>query len=261
MATLTVAATARSALSDTQVLAGRSLRHWLRQPQLVLLSTVQPVILVLLFSQVFGGAVHVPGLSYIDFLLPGVLVQTVAWDSTQTAVGIADDRSSSTIERLRSLPMSPLAALAGRTLADACRNLFVVTLMVAAGAVAGFRPHGGLLALAGAVLLVVFFGYALNWVFALIGLTVQGTEAALAASFVWVFPLMFASSALVPPQTMPGWLRGFAEYQPISTVINATRALMTGQPAGHWVAGALAWTLLTLAVAVPLAGRRYYRAG
>jgi ABC transporter DrrB family efflux protein len=251
---------ATAALSDTAVLTGRSLRHWIRQPQLALLSTVQPVILVVLFAQVFGGAVHTPGMPYIDFLVPGVLVQTVAWDSTQTAVGIAEDVSTSTVERFRSLPMSPAAALAGRTLADACRNLFVVLLMTAAGTLVGFRPHGGAAGVAAAVLLVVFFGYAFNWFFALIGLTVRGAEAALAASFIWVFPLMFASSALVPTDTMPRWLRPFAEHQPISQAVDAARALMAGRPPGDTVAATLAWAVGALLVAVPLAVRRYYRA-
>lgn len=256
------AATAGAAafVSDTSVLTGRSLRHWFRQPQLALLSTVQPVILVVLFAQVFGGAVATPGMRYIDFLVPGVLVQTVAWDSTQTAVGIAEDVSTSTVERFRSLPMSPAAALAGRTLADACRNLFVVVLMTAAGALVGFRPHGGAAGVVAAILLIVLFGYAFNWFFALIGLTVRGAEAALAASFIWVFPLMFASSALVPVATMPRWLRPFAEHQPISQAVDAARALMQGQQPGPALPVTLAWTAGALLVAVPLAVRRYYRA-
>ncbi|WP_433046284.1 ABC transporter permease [Dactylosporangium sp. CS-033363] len=248
------------AVSDTFVLTGRSLRHWIRQPQLMLLSTVQPVMLVLLFTQVFGGAVDTPGIRYVDYLLPGVLVQTVAWDSTQTAVGIAADLGTRTVERFRSLPMSPVAALAGRTLADLCRTVFVCALMTGTAALIGFRVHGGAPAAVAAFALVCAFGFAMSWLFALIGLMVRGAEAALAASFVWVFPLMFASNALVPTGSMPAWLRGFAEHQPISQVVGAARALLLGEPAGRWLLPALAWTAGALLLAVPLAVRRYYRA-
>ena len=247
--------------SDTLALAGRSLRHWMRQPQLMLLSTVQPVMLVVLFTHVFGGAVATPGFEYVDFLLPGIMVQVVAWDSTQTAVGIAADRASSAIDRFRSMPMSAPAVLAGRTLADAGRNLLVTAVMVAVGHLVGFRFHGGAAAAVGAILLVVAFGYALSWLFAFIGLAARGAEAALAISFVVVFPLMFASSAVVPPATMPNWLRPFATYQPISLTVDAARALATGEPAGAWLPGALAWTAAILAIAVPLAVRRFHRAG
>ncbi|MFI5911805.1 ABC transporter permease [Dactylosporangium sp. NPDC051541] len=248
------------ALSDTGVLAGRSLRHWMRQPQLMLLSTVQPVMLVLLFTQVFGGAVATPGTRYVDYLLPGVLVQTVAWDSTQTAVGIAADLGTRTVERFRSLPMSPVAALAGRTLADLCRNAFVCLLMTATATLIGFRVHGSAVAAASAFALVCAFGYTMSWLFALIGLLVRGAEAALAASFVWVFPLMFASNALVPLDTMPGWLRGFAANQPFSQVVGAARALLAGDPAARWLIPALLWTTGALLLSVPLAVRRYYKA-
>lgn len=249
--------TLRWSVADTLVLAGRSLRHWRRQPELLLLSTAQPVLLVLLFTQVFGGAVATPGTRYVDWLVPGVLVQVVAWDSAKTAVGVAEDLASSTIERFRTLPMSAPAVLAGRTLADAGRNLFVVLAMLAAGALVGLRVPGGPVAAAGAIALTVAFGYALTWLFAYLGLRARGGEAALAAGILVVFPLMFASSAVVPVETMPAWLRPFAAHQPLTAVIDAVRALLQGRPAAGEVAAALAWTAGVLAVAVPAAVRRF----
>ena len=164
----------RWAISDTLVLAGRSLRHWRRQPQLLLLSTIQPVMLVMLFTQVFKGSVVVPTMSYVDYLVPGVMVQVVAWDSVQTAVGVAADVASSTIDRFRSLPMTQVAALAGRTVADAVRSLAVVLLMLGVGAIVGLRPRGGVGPTVAAVALIVAFGYALSWLFAYVGLTFGG---------------------------------------------------------------------------------------
>lgn len=245
--------------SETLVFAGRSLRHWGRQPQLLLLSTVQPVMLVVLFTQVFGGSVDTPGMSYVDFMVAGVLVQTVAWDSTHTAVGVAEDVTSAAIERFRSLPVSPLAVLTGRIAADAARNVLVVLLMLGTAATIGFRPRGHVIEAIAAVVVVATFGIAMNWIFALIGLRARSTEAALAASSIWIFPLMFASSALVPVASMPGWLQPFAAHQPVSQVVDAARALLLGQPPGSAVVGALAWTAAGLAVAVPVAIRRYRR--
>lgn len=259
MTVLDAAAATRWAVSDTAVIAGRSLRHWVRQPQLVLLSTVQPVMLVVLFTQVFGGAVDTPGIAYVDFLVPGVIVQVVAWDSAQTAVGLAEDLRTSTIDRFRTLPMAPPAVLAGRTFADAARNLGVVLVMVAVGHLVGFRFSGGIGGAVAAIALVIAFGYAMTWVFALVGLSVGGAEAALAAGFVVVFPMMFASSALVPVSTLPGWLQPFAAHQPITLVVDATRALALGTPATRPVVGALLWTGALL-LCLPFAVRRYYRA-
>jgi ABC-2 type transport system permease protein len=242
---------------DTVVMAGRSLRHWLRQPQLILLTTVQPIMLVLLFTIVFGGSVAVTGMSYVDYVVPGVLVQVVAWDSTQTAVGVTADRASGAIDRFRTMPMSPPALLAGRTVADAARNALVAMVMIGAGHLVGFRLHGLLFATA-AVLLVVAFGFALNWVFALIGLLARGAETALAAGLVVVFPLMFASTALVPAATMPAWLRPLVEHQPISRMVDAARSLLLGAPDPAAIATALAWTFALLAVSAPIAVRRLY---
>jgi ABC transporter DrrB family efflux protein len=249
----------RWAVADTLVLTGRCLRHWVRQPQLLVLSTIQPVMLVLLFTQVFGGSVDTPGLRYVDYLVPGVIVQVVAWDSAQTAVALAADVASTTIDRFRTLPMAQAAPLAGRTLADAVRSLVVVLIMLGVGHTVGFRVHGGVGGMVAAVALVVAFGYALTWLFAYVGLTAGGAESAMAAGVVVVFPLMFASSALVPTQTLPEWLRPIAQHQPLTQVIDAARALLHGQPPGTALLGAMAWTVGLLAVSVPLALRRYFR--
>jgi ABC-2 type transport system permease protein len=246
------------AVRDMAALTGRNLRHWIRQPQLVVFSTIQPVMFVLLFNYVFGGAIGVP--DYISFLLPGIYIQVVAFGTTQTAVGLAEDMAGGMVDRFRSLPMARSAVLAGRTAADTVRSLFVVSLITLVGTLIGFRFQAGFLPAVAAFALVVTFGYALSWVFANIGLAVKGAEAAQAAGFVWIFPLVFASSAFVPTETMPDWLRVFAEHQPITRVVDAVRALVLGGPTARPVVYALAWSGAILAVAMPLAVRRFRRA-
>jgi ABC transporter DrrB family efflux protein len=251
------------ALGDIAAVTGRNLRHWLRQPQLLIFSTIQPVMFVLLFNYVFGGAIGAQladaGISYINFLLPGIFIQVTAFGTTQTAVGLAEDLAGGMIDRFRSLPMARSAVLAGRTLADVCRSLFVVSLITIVGTLIGFRLQTNVAAFLGAVGIVVLFGFALSWVFALVGMSVKGAEAAQAAGFVWIFPLVFASSAFVPTETMPTWLRLFADNQPVTRVVDAVRALILGGPTTEPVIYALAWTLGILLVFVPLAIRKYRR--
>lgn len=250
-------------VSDTLVMAKRNLLRYLRLPQLLVFSTVQPIMFVLLFAFVFGGAIATPGVDYINYLIPGILVQTVLFGASQTTVGLADDLAHGMVDRFRSLPMARVAVLAGRTLADSTRNLFVVLLMLGVGALIGFRFEGGALAAAGAVALVVVFGFAFSWISALIGLAVKDTETAQVAGFIWIFPLVFASSAFVPVQTMPGWLRAFAEVQPISVTVNAVRYLTSGGAAPGTAASdplfALLWSTGLLALFVPLAVARFRR--
>ncbi len=214
---------------------------------------------VLLFNYVFGGAIEVPGVNYIDFLLPGIFIQVTAFGTTQTAVGLAEDLSGGMIDRFRSLPMARSAVLAGRTLADVCRSLFVVSLITIVGTLIGFSFAGGLFGFLAAVGIVVLFGFSLSWVFALVGMSVKGAEAAQAAGFVWIFPLVFASSAFVPTETMPGWLQVFANNQPVTRVVDAVRALTLGLPAGEAALYALLWVAGILLVFVPLAVRKYRR--
>ena len=258
-ATEVSAGAATRAVTATLALTRRNLLHWLRQPQLLLLSTAQPVIVVVVFTAVFRGTGGADG-DPLAFLLPGVLVQVLAFDSLQTAVGLAEDLSDTTVDRLRTMPIPRSTVLVARTLADLCRNIAVVALMLAAGAAVGFRFPGGITGTAAAVLLVLAFAYALSWVFAAVGLSVRGgAEAANAAGVVWMFPLVFASTALAPAATLPDWLRGFAAHQPVSAAANGVRALLGGDPAGGAVLIALTWTAAVLAVFVPLSVRRFRR--
>lgn len=247
------------ALSDAAAMTRRNLLRYVRLPQLLVFSTVQPVMFVLLFAYVFGGAIQTPGVDYINFLMPGVFVQAVVFGSTQTGVGLADDLSRGMIDRFRSLPMARSAVLAGRTLSDSIRNAFVVCLMAGVGFAIGFRYQAGLLRFVAALALVVMFGFAFSWISATIGLTVRDVESAQAGGFIWVFPLVFASSIFVPVETMPGWLQTFAEVNPITVTANALRALTLGGPVAGDLLRSLAWSAGILAVFVPLSVNRYRR--
>jgi ABC-2 type transport system permease protein len=249
-----------TAVRDTLAVARRNLIGYRRVPQLLVFSTIQPVVFVLMFRYVFGGAIQVPGIPYVDFLMPGIFVQTVVFGSMAAAIGLATDLKLGLIERFRSLPMARSAVLAGRTLADLVRNVFVVALMVAVGFAVGFRVHTNVFAFMGAMLLILLFGYAFAWVFATVGLVVGDAETAQAASFPVMAPLVFASTAFVPLESMPGWLQAFAEHQPVSVTVDAVRALVLGGPTASHVLQALAWCIGILAVAAPLAVSRYRRA-
>jgi ABC-2 type transport system permease protein/oleandomycin transport system permease protein len=248
---------ASAAFSDAIVIARRNLLTIIRTPQLLVFSTIQPVMFVLLFRYVFGGAIHVPTKSYASFLLPGVFVQTVVFGSTTAAVALAYDLKGGIVDRFRSLPMARSAVLAGRTAADAVRNLFVILLMVLVGYAVGFRFQGGVLAAMGAMGIALLFGYAFSWFFAMVGLLVRDPETAQVAGFVPLFPLVFASSIFVSPQTMPSWLRAFAQHQPITAVANAVRGLSLGTATTSDVVTALLWIAAMLVIFAPLATWRY----
>jgi ABC-2 type transport system permease protein len=255
-----VVARIATAVHDTLAIARRNLIGYRRVPQLLVFSTIQPVVFVLMFRYVFGGAISVPGLPYVDFLMPGIFVQTVVFGSMAAAIGLATDLKLGLIERFRSLPMARSAVLAGRTLADLIRNVFVVALMVAVGFLVGFRVHTNAVAFLGAMLLILLFGYAFAWIFATVGLVVGDAETAQAASFPVMAPLVFASTAFVPLESMPGWLQAFAEHQPVSVTVEAVRALVLGGPTTSKVLQAIAWCFGILAVAAPLAVNRYRHA-
>ena len=244
-------------VTDSIVIARRNLLMIMRTPQLLVFSTIQPVMFVLLFRYVFGGAINVPGTNYANFLLPGVFVQTVVFGGTAAAVALAADLNAGIVDRFRSLPMARSAVLAGRTAADAVRNVFVIALMVIVGYAVGFRFQGGFLAAVGAMAIALLFGYAFSWFFALVGLLVRDPETAQVAGFVPLFPLVFASSIFVSPHTMPSWLRWFAEHQPISKVANAVRGLSLGTATTSDVVVALLWIGAMLVVFAPLATWRY----
>lgn len=251
------------AVSDTLTMAGRNLLRYVRVPQLLVGATLQPIIFVALFAYVFGGAigraVEAPNVSYIDYLLPGIFAQTVIFGAVQTGVGLAQDLQNGVVDRFRSLPMARSAVLAGRTLSDSVRNLFVVGLMIGVGYLVGFRFQNGPLAALGAVALVVLFGLAFSWISATVGLLIGDSEAAQSLGFVWVFPLVFASSVFVPVETMPSWLQAFTRVNPITAVVDATRSLVLGAPSGGAVWPALAWIVGIVAVFAPLAVWRYRR--
>jgi ABC-2 type transport system permease protein/oleandomycin transport system permease protein len=250
----------RHAVSDTLVLAKRSLLRIPRAPDLLLSFTVQPIMFVLLFAYVFGGAIETPGYSYIDFLMPGIIVQTMSFGGFITALGLSEDLKKGLIDRFRSLPMSRAAVLAGRTLADIVTNSISITVMLVVGTIAGFSFDAPLLHIAGGLLLLLLFGYAFSWVFAFVGLTSSSPEAAQSLGFIVIFPLTFVSSAFVPVESMPAALQAFAEVNPFTIVVDAMRSLFLGAPAGNNVWGAVAWSLGITAVFATLSVRRYKRA-
>ncbi len=242
---------------DTFVVMRRNLTQLFRQPQLLVFATIQPVMFLLLFTYVFGGAISFStGGDYIGFLLPGIIIQTSIFASTNTTVGLSVDLSRGMIDRFRSLPMSRAGVLAGRTSADTVRGAFTITIMMIAGFVIGFRFENWVSGLAG-ILLAIAFAHAFTWIGATIGLYVKDPEAAQVAGFIWMFPLTFASSIFVPTQTMPDWLRAFAENQPVSVVANAVRDLMTGTVNPDDIAIALIWIIGIIAVFMPLAVWQY----
>jgi ABC transporter DrrB family efflux protein len=243
---------------DTLLLTRRHLLRTARTPQIIVLSAITPVMFVLLFRYVFGGAIHIPGYaSYVDYLLPGILVQTALFGGSSSAVGVAEELSEGTTDRLRSLPTNRAAILASRTLADMIRLAYTMALVVTVGLLVGFRIHTGPTETLAAFGLAVFFGYACAWLFTLLGLTVRNVEAATLAGFLLTFPLVFASSAFTSPATMPSWLRTFADQQPVTHVANALRALLHGGPAGPAVIQTLAWSGGILIVAAALSTWRF----
>lgn len=246
-------------ISDMLVIAERNLIALVRIPQSLFFSSVQPIMFVLLFRYVFGGAINVPGHSYVDFLMPGIFVQTVAFGSIGTAIGLAEDMQKGFIERFRSLPMARSAVLAGRTTADLVRNIGVLILITIVGMLVGFRIHTNALAFIGGMGLILLFAYGLSWGFSIIGLIAPNTETAQVMSFPLLFPLTFASSAFVPVQSMPGWLQSFANNQPISILVDAMRALSNGGPTADYVVKSLIWSVVILAVLAPYAARRFRR--
>jgi ABC transporter DrrB family efflux protein len=231
------------AVSDTLVAAWRNLLRIPRQPDLLISFTVQPIMFLLLFAYVFGGAIQTPGYDYIDFLLPGIIAQSMTFGGFVTAIGLTDDLRKGLIDRFRSLPMARSAVLAGRTLADVVTNALQLALMLVVGILIGFNFDSSAPKIVGGILLMLLFGYAFSWVFAFIGLRSASPESAQALGFVAIFPLTFASSAFAPPDSMPDWLQAFAENNPFSTIVDALRHLWLGAPAGNDVWGAVAWSL------------------
>lgn len=249
-------------LHDTFIIAKRNLTRLVRTPQLLFFSSFQPVLFLLLFNYVFGGAVakSTSDAAYITFLLPGILAQTALFGSAQTGVGMAEDLGKGVVDRFLSLPISRGAIVAGRTLADACRNVMVVLIMIGAGMLLGFRFEMGLWHAVAAILMTVLFGFAFSWISLTIGLAVKDSETAQVAGFVWIFPLVFASSVFVPTQTMPAWLRAFADHQPVTQIVNAVRYLSTGTADSSAVLYTFLWIIGIVLVFSPIATRLFRKA-
>jgi ABC transporter DrrB family efflux protein len=248
-------------IADSRVLAGRQLRKTLRRPMYVVFSFVQPVIFVLLFRYVFGGAIHTGRVSYVNFLIPGIIVQTAIFGSLITGLGITEDLAAGVVDRFRSLPIARSAVLIGRTVADMVVNVLTLIVMLLVGLLVGFRPSEPVWDVALALLLVLGFSYVFSWISAFVGLAVKNPETAQSAGFIWVFPLTFASSAFVPTASMPSVVHAFADVNPVTLVVNAVRALTVGQGAAAGPAlGTLAWMAGLLLVFVPLSVRAFRRA-
>jgi ABC transporter DrrB family efflux protein len=250
---------ARYAISDTLVLAMRSLRRIPRNPDLLTAYTLQPIMFTLLFVVVFGGAIATPGYDdYADFLIPGIIVQQMSFGGFATALGLVEDLKKGLVDRFRSLPMSRLAVLTGRTLSDIAMNALALTVMVIVGYITGFSFTTSAPEVVGGIALCLLIGYTFSWVFACVGLYASTPEAANAFGFIAIFPLTFASSAFVPPETFPDWLQTFAtDINPFSIMVDAVRALFVGSPAGNDIWASVVWCVGLIAVFGTLAVRRY----
>ncbi len=248
-------------LRDSQVMAVRQLRKTLRRPTYIVFSFIQPVIFVLLFRYIFGGAIDTGPVSYVNFLMPGIIVQTAVFGALVTGLGLTEDLATGVVDRLRSLPMARSAVLFGRTAADLVMNVLTLVVMTAVGLLVGFRPSQPAWQLAAAFLLVLGFSYVFSWISAWVGLSVRNPETAQSAGFIWVFPLTFASSAFVPTDSMPAAVRAFAEVNPVSLAVDAVRALTIGGTSATAPAlQTLAWLAGLLVIFVALAVRAFRRA-
>jgi ABC-2 type transport system permease protein/oleandomycin transport system permease protein len=250
----------RSAFGDSATIRNRTLRHYRRTPKLLVAAAVQPVIFLLIFEAVFRGqyeALH--DTDYIEYLLPGILVQGVLFGSIQTGLALAEDINLGIMDRFRAAPIAPHAVLDGRIGADAVRNTIVFVVVSVTGVLLGFEFHGTLFEVFLAIVLVVLIGVAFSWVQAYLALVTGDAETMQVVGYIWVFPLAFLSSAFVPTSTMPEWLQVFAENQPISFVVDAVRALTKGGYVAHDTIGAFVWIAAILLVFVPLATRRFAR--
>ncbi|MEI7520245.1 MAG: ABC transporter permease [Thermoleophilia bacterium] len=247
------------ALKDSGVVIWRQLIQLPRIPEVLIFALIQPVMFVLLFRYVFGGAIQTPGESYVNYLMPGIFAQTVAFGAVASGIGLAEDLRRGIIDRFRSLPMARSAVLVGRTVSDLVRNAAVVAVMMGVGLLVGFRPSGSVGAIIVAFGLLFLTSFAFSWIGVVIALSMKTVEAVQSAGFIWLFPLTFASSAFVPTDSMPSWLQGFAVNQPFTVVVNAVRALFLAQPVGNLVWLSIIWMVGISAVMIPLATRQYRR--
>jgi ABC-2 type transport system permease protein/oleandomycin transport system permease protein len=247
-------------ISDVLTIAKRNLLAIARVPVALVFMIIQPIMFVILFRYVFGGEINIPGIPYVNYLIPGILVQTMIFGAVGTAIGLSEDLQKGLIERFRALPMARLAVLAGRTISDMFRNVLVLIIITGVGYAVGFRPGGGIVAYLQASLLMLVFAYCLSWGFAFVGLAAPNAEAAQAITFPIIFPITFASAIFVLVAKMPGWLRPFANNQPVSQTADAVRGLMLGTPHGESTWISLAWAVGAILLLAPLAVNRYRKA-
>ncbi|MEV7183703.1 ABC transporter permease [Kitasatospora sp. NPDC093102] len=259
-----------ASLHDSWVVAKRNLRRMTRIPEIVVFGLMQPVMFVLLFSYVMGGAIRIPGTdsssdTYIQFLMAGIFAQTVTFAVAGASAGIAEDMSKGLVDRFRSLPMARSAVLVGRTLADLCQTAFILVVLALVALLVGWRIHDGVLNALGAFGLLLLLGYAFSWIGALIGLSVRSPEAATSAGLIWLFPLTFVSNAFVPVSSMPEWLQGVAYWNPFSATVQGCRVLFGNQvgpvdsawPMQHAALVSVMWSVVITAVFSWLAVRKY----
>ena len=245
---------------DASITTWRNLVQLPRTPELVLFTLIQPVMFVLLFNYVFGGSIGgslPPGVSYAQFLIPGIMVQTIVFGTSATSVGLAEDLQKGIVDRFRSLPIARSAVLSGRILADTVRLTVVAIVLIVVGYIVGFRFEGGIGWGLMMIVVAVAFGFAMSWIMANIGMAVKDPETAQTAGFVWLFPLTFVSSAFVPVTTMPDWLQAIARNNPVTLVANLLRELSIGRPLAVTVVPVTLWIIGLTAVFAPLAVRRY----
>lgn len=250
----------KNLLEDSWLLFRRSVTHTFRSPEILVGVTISPIMFVVLFRYVFGGAIDVGGTTYVNYLMAGIFVQTIAFGALTTAISLAYDLEKGIVERFFTLPMSRPAIIIGRTFADALRAVFTLFVMVVVGLVVGYRPGGDVVDWAAALAILVVFSFAISWVGALLAIFVPNVEALQQISFILILPLTFASSAFVDPNTMPSGLRVFAENQPISHIVDATRSLTSDAPAGNSITWAIVWCAILLLVALPTTSWAFKRA-
>lgn len=248
------------ALRDTAIMIKRSSRHIIRNIDQLLGTFFQPIMFLVLFAAVFGGAIELglpDGVSYLNFLMAGIIVQTVAFGSTTTAIAVSNDLQKGIVDRFRSLPMNNLAVLTGHVISDVFRNTISTVVMILAGLAIGFRPQANLLEWGQILLLLILFTLTFSWLMAIVGVIAKSVEAVQWLTFILIFPLTFASSAFVPVDGMPSGLKWFAENQPITQVIEAIRSLFLGTATNNFYWVSVVWCIGAMIVAVPMASYVY----
>jgi len=244
-------------VQDALVMTHRYFLQMMRVPAVLAFALVQPVMFVLLFRYVFGGAIKTPGINYVDYLVPGAIAQTAAFSSFGTAIGLSQDLGRGLIDRIRSMPTARSAVLVGRLASDTLRSVVVVLVLLAVGYAVGFRFANGVAPAIAMIALAVLFGLSICCVGAFIGLSLKDPEAVQAFGLIWLFPLTFVSGAFVPVATMPGWLQAVARANPVTLVVEAMRSMAYGGAFGAHLLGGLGWIAGILLVFGPLAVRSY----